>query len=412
MRPLALPIVGLIVGGVWGHTDEVLSEPYPTLSINQDGQNYHSPEPDHPESSIVSVEDPSTVESTVLPTAIESEHEVTVEAVTPCETTESALPTVPYESVPESVYYHPPIESEDITATPVEATTPCDTTQPSVPTVPFEPVTESYHYGPPSFTPETTSPSHHVQTMTTESEIPCTESSADAPIRYSEPEPVTVQPTIQTSKAPEPSKNDVPKPHPPISIPSSKPVQHPIPTVPIHTPVVEPTVIIHTQTIPSTFKTVTSTAAVPTDIVLKIDLSEATLGLYATFIEIDGRRAIRLAPTPNGTASFTIEVNEELEFPVGSFVSFEASITVGDICPNTKRNAKLFERADKKDRIQVYKDNRKRLDQEAKKTNGKVEKLKSNRERVEPGRAAYTILQNGGSNPVGTTFDQANIRPS
>ncbi|KAL6918209.1 hypothetical protein ACHAPO_010394 [Fusarium lateritium] len=412
MRLFSLPIVGLVIEGVWGNTVEVLTKPCSTLSINQDGANYHSPEFAHPESSIISAEDPAIVEPTVLPTVIESKHEVTVEAVTPCETTESALPTAPHEPVPESVYYHPPIESKDIPTSPVEATTPCDTTQPSVPTVPYEPVTESDHYVPPTLTPETTPPSQHVQTRTTESHVPCTESSVDAPIQYSEPEPVTIQPTVQTSKAPEPSKHDVPNPHPPVSIPSSEPVQPPIPTEPVHTPVVEPTVIIHTQPIPSTLKTVTSTVPVPTDIVLNLDLSDATLGLYATFIEIEGRRAIRLAPPPNGTASFTIEVDEESEFPVGSFVSFEASITIGDICPNTKRKAKLFERAEKKDRIQVYKDNKKRLDQEAKKTNGKVEKLKSNRARVEPGRAAYTILQNGGTNPVGTTFDQANIRPS
>jgi hypothetical protein len=279
MHLLALALVGLVIGGVWGHTVEVLTEPCPTLSINQDRANYDPPEPTYPESSIIAVEGPTTVEVTVLSTVIESEQ------ATPCDTTESALPTVPYESVPESVYYHPPIESDDVTTSPVDPVTPCDTTQTSSPTVLYEPVTEPVYHAPSIFITETTSPSQHVQTIPTESQTPCTESSADAPIHYSEPEPVPIQSTTQIYKALEPSKNDVPHYHPPVSIPLSEPV---------HPPVDKPTVIFHTQPAPSSFKTFTSIVPTPTptELVVELDLRDATLGLYATFIEIDGRRAM------------------------------------------------------------------------------------------------------------------------
>lgn len=409
MRLSTLPIIGLVIGRASAHTVEVLTTPCETLTVHQDGAPSSDPtEPTLSESPIVLVKSPAPVEL---------EHTVStpVEPVTPCDTTESLLPTVPSKPAPESVYHYPTIESEDIT-TPVEAVTPCETTLSSAPTIPYEPVTESGHYVPPIVPPQTTSPGQHVQIMTTEPQPDCTESTDDAPTQHYEPGPETIHPTIPTSEVliptEEPSKYDVPEPHPPVSVPRSEPGQPPIPTEPVHTPVEEPIVIYHPpQPAPSSFKTVTSVVAAPTGEIIKLNLSEATLGLYTTFIEIDGRRAIRLAPPPNGEASFTLRVDEDLDFLPDSLVRFEYSIKVGDICPNPKRKTKLVGRVDTHNRFIVNADDKKVADENLEDTNGRFRRSSS--DQFEAKRdSIITISLTGGSDPKAGTINEANIRSS
>ncbi|RGP67337.1 hypothetical protein FSPOR_6097 [Fusarium sporotrichioides] len=377
MYLLALSIVGLVIRGARGHAIEVLTTPCPPSSISQDGGSFDSPEATLLGSSIVVVDYPATVEPTILTTLL---------------------------------------ESEPVTEAPVESVAPCNTSQPSLPAVSYEPETESVYHIQSVLTTETTSSSQYVETMTAETQTPCTEATEDVPVPYSEPGTDIIQPTIQASEAPgpapEPSKYDAPEAHSSYSIPLSEPAQPPISTEPVRAPIDEPTVISQqTQPPPSSFKTVTSLAAAPTNYVVELNLTDATLGLYATFIEIDGRRAIRLAPPPNGEASFNLTVNEELDCLPDSLFSFEASIIVGSICPNTKHKAKLFERADIGNKLRVIRADKEIVDKKVEDTKRKLQKVRSDKINVEAG-AVLTVLQTAGSNPLAVNVVDTSLRSS
>ncbi|PTD04162.1 hypothetical protein FCULG_00001921 [Fusarium culmorum] len=251
--------------------------------------------------------------------------------------------------------------------------------------------------------------------MTSESQTSCTESIEDAPIQYSAPGTDVIQPTIHIYEAPvhelEPGKQSITEYHPPVSVPISEPDPPPIPTESVQAPVVEPTVIHQPQPDPSTFKTVTSLVPAPANQVVKLNLSDATLGLYATFIEIDGHRAIRLAPPPNGEASFTIEVNTNLEFPPDSFVKLLTSIKVENICPNTKRNSKVFERDDAGNGFRAVYDKKTISKKELKGPGKKTQQIDSKKFKPEVGKALQVIVK-GGSNPVAGTVTGASLRKS
>lgn len=236
MHLLALCFGGLVIRGVWGHNVKVLTTPCGTLTVYQNrASDIDTVETSQPNSPIVIAESPAPVAPAAT---IESEQATSIpeEPVTPCDTTQSLLPTVPYEPVTESVFYEPPTEPEDDTATVVEPVTPCDTTQTSTPSVTYKHVTESVTYVPPIVTIKTYSTSQHVRIMTTEPLVTYTESTEQEPAHYPEPRTDTILPTIQTSKVPVPSKPYVTGTHPPVHVPISEPAQPPISTEPVQAP--------------------------------------------------------------------------------------------------------------------------------------------------------------------------------
>ncbi|KAF5237253.1 hypothetical protein FAUST_6164 [Fusarium austroamericanum] len=240
MHLLALCFVGLVIRGVWGHKVEVLTTPCGTLTVYHDEVSDADPvETSHSNRPIIIVESPAPGVPTA---AIQSDQATAIPAkpVTPCDTTQSSLPTVPYEPVTESVHYDSPIEPEDETVTVVEPVTPCGTTQASTLSVAHKPITEPAAepiiYASPIVTIDTSSESQHTQIITTEPLVTYTESAYETPIQYPEPKTDTHYPTIHTSKVPEPSDHYVPGTHPTIYVPISEPFHPPISTEPVQTP--------------------------------------------------------------------------------------------------------------------------------------------------------------------------------
>ncbi|KAF0637801.1 hypothetical protein FPSE5266_09563 [Fusarium pseudograminearum] len=252
MHLLALCFVGLIIRGVWGHEVEVLTTPRETLTVYQYGaSDSDSVESSQSNSPIVVAESPAPVAPAAT---IESDQETAIpsEPVTPCDTTQSSLPTVPYEPVTKSVYYEPPTEPKDDTATVVEPVTPCDTTQTSSISIIYKPITEPVIYVPPIVIIETSSISQHLRIITTEPLVTYTESTYETPIQYPKPKTDTIYLTIPNSREPEPSKDYVPGTYPPADVPTAEPVQPPIPTEHLQPPVqtgqvVPPVITKHTE---------------------------------------------------------------------------------------------------------------------------------------------------------------------
>ncbi|QPC69479.1 hypothetical protein HYE68_000231 [Fusarium pseudograminearum] len=219
-------------------------------------------------------------------------------------------------------------------------------------------------------------------------------------------EPTDASEALQPTQDIEPSQSDVPAPSSDVQGSSASETEQgsagPVNTQAPSGDSNEPSGIPdQTQSSPSGFTTVTVPPSAPSGEVVRLDLTEASLGPGATFTTIAGKEAIVLQAPPNSEAKFTLEVKEPLDIVEDSLVNIRVSVKVEELDPNNRRKRFLFERATGT-RLQLIMNEKKIYDKQVKSTDGRFREIKSEKTRFVK-NPMIEVLQRAGSNPVAVT---------
>ncbi|EKJ70348.1 hypothetical protein FPSE_09565 [Fusarium pseudograminearum CS3096] len=219
-------------------------------------------------------------------------------------------------------------------------------------------------------------------------------------------EPTDASEAVQPTQDIEPSQSDVPAPPSDVEGSSASETEQgsagPVNTQAPSGDSNEPSGIPdQTQSSPSGFTTVTVPPSEPSGEVVRLDLTEASLGPGATFTTIAGKEAIVLQAPPNSEAKFTLEVKEPLDIVEDSLVNIRVSVKVEELDPNNRRKRFLFERATGT-RLQLIMNEKKIYDKQVKTTDGRFREIKSEKTRFVK-NPMIEVLQRAGSNPVAVT---------